>query len=109
MDNNETVTISLNSAAINLDGRRYRVTDASDSGIAYTSALTISPLAHQDAGQYTCTGRIIEWRLQAVPTMSKMQYVRRILLIMKIGWVQVFWFIYFAVLSAFSISAVNFV
>ena len=35
--------------------QRYSVTDASDSGGSYTGSFTISPLADQDDGTYTCT------------------------------------------------------
>ena len=35
---------------------RYSVTAASGSGSTYTGSLTISPLAYQDTGTYTCTG-----------------------------------------------------
>ena len=34
---------------------RYSVTAASGSGSTYTGSLTISPLAYQDTGTYTCT------------------------------------------------------
>ena len=34
---------------------RYSVTGASGSGSTYTDSLTISPLADQDDGTYTCT------------------------------------------------------
>ena len=34
---------------------RYSVTGASGSGSTYTGSLTISPLADQDDGTYTCT------------------------------------------------------
>ena len=37
---------------------RYSVTAASGSGSTYTGSLTISPLAYQDAGTYTCTGTV---------------------------------------------------
>ena len=37
---------------------RYSVTAASGSGSTYTGSLTISPLAYQDTGTYTCTGTI---------------------------------------------------
>ena len=36
----------------------YRITNSSVSDTAFTSTLIISPLAYQDAGKYTCTGRI---------------------------------------------------
>ena len=35
--------------------QRYSVTGASGSGGSYTGSLTISPLADQDNGTYTCT------------------------------------------------------
>ena len=35
--------------------QRYSVTDTSGSGGSYTGSLTISPLADQDDGIYTCT------------------------------------------------------
>ena len=37
---------------------RYSVTAASGSGSTYTGSLTISPLAHQDTGTYTCIGTV---------------------------------------------------
>ena len=38
-----------------IPGERYSVTGASGSGGSYTDSLTISPLADQDDGTYTCT------------------------------------------------------
>ena len=37
---------------------RYSVTATSGSGSTYTGSFTISPLAYQDTGTYTCTGTI---------------------------------------------------
>ena len=37
---------------------RYSVTAASGSGSTYTGSLTISPLAYQDTGTYTCIGTV---------------------------------------------------
>ena len=39
-------------------GESYSVTAASGSGSTYTGNLTISPLADQDDGTYTCTGTV---------------------------------------------------
>ena len=39
---------------------RYSVTAASGSGSTYTGSLTISPLAYQDTGTYTCTGTVTD-------------------------------------------------
>ena len=39
---------------------RYSVTAASGSGSTYTGSLTISPLAYQDTGTYTCTGTVYD-------------------------------------------------
>ena len=39
---------------------RYSVTAASGSGSTYTGSLTISPLAYQDTGSYTCTGTVTD-------------------------------------------------
>ena len=38
----------------NIPEERYSITGASSSGSTYTGALTISPLADQDDGAYTC-------------------------------------------------------
>ena len=37
---------------------RYSVTSASGSGSTYTGSLTVSPLAYQDTGTYTCIGTV---------------------------------------------------
>ena len=37
---------------------RYSVTVSSESGSTYTGSLTISHLAYQDTGTYTCTGTV---------------------------------------------------
>ena len=39
---------------------RYSITTASGSGSTYTGSLTISPLAYQDTGTYTCTGTVTD-------------------------------------------------
>ena len=39
---------------------RYSVTAPSVSGSTYTGSLTISPLAYQDTGTYTCTGTVYD-------------------------------------------------
>ena len=39
---------------------RYSVTTASGSGNTYTGSLTISPLAYQDTGTYTCIGTVTD-------------------------------------------------
>ena len=62
-----TCTVTLNSSLVSgenvetswngLQGipeQRYSVTDASGSEGSYTGSLTISPLADQDDGTYTC-------------------------------------------------------
>ena len=45
---------------------RYSVTAASGSGSIYTGSLTISPLAYQDTGTYTCTGTVTDALTQAI-------------------------------------------
>ena len=57
MDNGENV-MTLWSDETGIDEDRYQITAASGSGSTYTSTFTISPLAAQDAGKYTCTGTI---------------------------------------------------
>lgn len=42
----------------NIPAERYSVTPASRIGNIFTGNLTISPLADQDDGTYTCTGRV---------------------------------------------------
>ena len=49
VDNNEEVTITW-SGPMNISGERYSVTSLDDE----RSSLTISPLAEEDDGQYTC-------------------------------------------------------
>ena len=40
--------------------KRYSVTAASGSGSTYTGSLTITPLAYQDTGTYTCSGTVTD-------------------------------------------------
>ena len=54
VDSNESVVTSW-SGIQNIRDQRYSVIHASDSGDNYTGSLTISPLADQDDGTYTCT------------------------------------------------------
>ena len=54
VDSNVTVTTQW-SGLQDLPEERYSVTGASCSGSTYTGSLTISPLADQDDGTYTCT------------------------------------------------------
>ena len=54
VDSGESVVTSW-SGLQGLPEQRYSVTDASSSGGGYTGSLTISPLADQDDGTYTCT------------------------------------------------------
>ena len=54
MDSGESVETSW-SGIQGIPEQRYSVTGASDSGGSYTDGLTISPLADQDDGTYTCT------------------------------------------------------
>ena len=54
VDSGESVETSWNGTRA-IPGERYSVTDASGSGGSYTGSLTISPLADQDNGTYTCT------------------------------------------------------
>ena len=78
VDTNENVTTSW-SGPSDITGERFLVTAASDSGSTYTSNLTISALADQDGGTYTCTGMITgEYEQQvvasdshAIPTIRK--------------------------------------
>ena len=55
VDNNENITASW-SGPSDITGERFLVTAASGSCSTYTSNLTISSLADQDGGTYTCTG-----------------------------------------------------
>ena len=57
VDNGERVVTEW-SGLQDIPEERYSVTDASGSGTTYTGSLTISPLAHQDTGTYTCTGTV---------------------------------------------------
>ena len=57
VDNGENITTEW-SGPRDISGERYSVTAASGSGSAYTGSLTISPLADQDDGTYTCTGTV---------------------------------------------------
>ena len=54
MDSGESVETSW-SGLQDIPEKRYSVTGASVSGGSYTGSLTISPLADQDDGTYTCT------------------------------------------------------
>ena len=54
MDSGESVVTSWSGPRA-IPGERYSVTDANGSGGSYTDGLTISPLADQDDGTYTCT------------------------------------------------------
>ena len=54
VDSNESVETSW-SGLQDIPEQRYSVTGASVSGGNYTGSLTISPLADQDDGTYTCT------------------------------------------------------
>ena len=54
VDNGERVMTEW-SGLQDIPEERYSVTGANDSGSTYTGILTISPLADQDDGTYTCT------------------------------------------------------
>ena len=54
VDNGERVMTEW-SGLQDIPEERYSVTGASGSGSTYTGSLTISPLADQDDGTYTCT------------------------------------------------------
>ena len=54
VDNDEMVMTEW-SGLQDIPEERYSVTGASGSGSTYTDSLTISPLADQDDGTYTCT------------------------------------------------------
>ena len=54
VDNGERVMTEW-SGLQDIPEERYSVTGASGSGSSYTGSLTISPLAGQDDGTYTCT------------------------------------------------------
>ena len=54
VDNGERVMTEW-SGLQDIPEERYSVTGASGSGSTYTGSLTISPLADQDDGSYTCT------------------------------------------------------
>ena len=54
MDNGERVMTEWSGLQY-IPGEQYSVTGASGSGSTYTDSLTISPLAVQDDGTYTCT------------------------------------------------------
>ena len=57
MDSGESVETSW-SGLQDVTEKRYSVTGASGSGGSYTGNLTISPLADQDDGTYTCTATV---------------------------------------------------
>ena len=85
VDNNETVTTSWNGPS-DITGERFLVTAASGSGSTYTGSLTISSLADQDNGTYTCTGIVTGENEQQVtardshtlPTICKLLYINKI-------------------------------
>ena len=54
VDSRERVETSW-SGLHDIPEQRYSVTGASGSGSSYTGSFTISPLADQDDGTYTCT------------------------------------------------------
>ena len=54
VDSGESVETSW-SGLQDIPEQRYSVTGASGSGGSYSHSLTISPLADQDDGTYTCT------------------------------------------------------
>ena len=59
VDNGESVMTDHEwSGPRDISGGRYSETAASGSGSTYTGSLTISPLADQDDGTYTCTGTV---------------------------------------------------
>ena len=58
VDNGERVMTEW-SGLQDIPEERYSVTGASGSGSTYTDSLTISPLADQDDGTYTCTVTVI--------------------------------------------------
>ena len=78
VDNNENVTASWIGPS-DIIGERFLVTAASGSCRTYTSNLTISSLADQDGGTYTCTGIVTGENEQqvtasdsyAIPTIRK--------------------------------------
>ena len=57
VDNDERVVTKW-SGLQDIPEERYSVTAASGSGSTYTGSLTISPLAYQNTGTYTCTGTV---------------------------------------------------
>ena len=57
VDNSENVTASW-SGPIDITGERFLVTAANGSGSTYISHLTITALADQGNGTYTCTGLV---------------------------------------------------
>ena len=59
VDSGESVETSWSGPRA-IPGERYSVTDASGSGGSYIDSLTISPLADQDDGTYTCTVTVTE-------------------------------------------------
>ena len=81
VDNDETVTTTW-SGPSDITGERYLVIAASGSGATYTSNLTISSLADQDDGTYTCTGLVTGENEQQItasdshtlPTICKPQF-----------------------------------
>ena len=58
VDSNESVVTSW-SGIQDITEQRYSVTGASGSGGSYAGSLTISPLAEQDDGTYTCIVTVI--------------------------------------------------
>ena len=75
VDSGESVDTSW-SGLQDIPEQWYSVTGASGSGGSYTGNLTISPLADQDDGTYTCyvtvTEEAMSYRLQLVTTSSSL-------------------------------------
>ena len=57
VDNGERVVTKW-SGPRDISGERYLTIPASGSGTTYTGSLTITPLADQDDGTYTCTATV---------------------------------------------------
>ena len=65
VDNDETVTTSW-SGPSDINGERYLVKEAMDSGSTYSSSLTINFLTNSDDGSYICTGMVTKENKQLV-------------------------------------------
>ena len=86
VDNNENVTTSW-SGPSDISGKRYLVTAANGLGSMYTSSLTISSLADDDQGTYTCTGIVTGENEQQVtandshtlPAIRKLLYIHNLI------------------------------